>query len=43
MKKSEVSTAIISEALGHESEKTTQIYLDSFENSIIDEASKLII
>lgn len=43
LKKSGVPTAIISEALGHESEKTTQIYLDSFENSIIDEASKLII
>jgi site-specific recombinase XerD len=43
MKKSGVPTAIISEALGHESEKTTQIYLDSFENKVIDEASKSIL
>jgi integrase/recombinase XerD len=43
MKKSGQSTAIISEALGHDSEKTTQIYLDSFENSILDEASKSIL
>jgi integrase len=43
MKKSGVPTAIISEALGHESEKTTQIYLDSFENIVIDEASKSIL
>ena len=43
MKRSGVSTAIISESLGHESEKTTQIYLDSFENSVLDEASKAIL
>ena len=38
LKRSGVSTAIISESLGHSSEKITQIYLDSFENSQIDEA-----
>jgi integrase len=43
MKKSGVPVSIISEALGHENEKTTQIYLDSFENSVIDEASKKIL
>jgi len=43
MKKSGISTSIISEALGHESEKTTQIYLDSFENNVIDEASKSVL
>jgi integrase len=43
MKRSGQSTALISEALGHDSEKTTQIYLDSFENSILDEASKSIL
>ncbi len=43
MKRSGVSTSLISESLGHDSEKTTQIYLDSFENSVIDEASKSIL
>ena len=38
LKRSGVSTSIISETLGHSSEKITQIYLDSFENSQIDEA-----
>lgn len=40
LKRSGVSIAIISEALGHSDLKTTQIYLDSFENSQIDEAMK---
>ena len=40
LKRSGVGTAIISESLGHSSEKVTQIYLDSFENSQIDEAMK---
>ena len=40
LKRSGVSTSIISESLGHSSEKITQIYLDSFENSQIDEAMK---
>lgn len=40
LKRSGVSTAIISESLGHSSEKVTQIYLDSFENTQIDEAMK---
>lgn len=43
MKRSGVSTSIISEALGHGSERTTQIYLDSFENDVLDEASKAIL
>jgi integrase len=38
LKRSGVSTSIISESLGHSSEKVTQIYLDSFENSQIDKA-----
>jgi len=38
LKRSGVNIAIISEALGHSDLKTTQIYLDSFENSQIDEA-----
>jgi len=40
LKRSGVKTSIICESLGHSSEKVTQIYLDSFENSQIDEAMK---
>lgn len=43
MKRSGVSTSIISEALGHDSERTTQIYLDSFENDVLDEASRALL
>jgi len=38
LKRSGVSTAIISESMGHQTESITQTYLKSFENSIIDEA-----
>lgn len=38
-----VPISIISEGMGHSSEKTTQIYLASFENSVIDEANKSIL
>ena len=38
LKRAGVYTSIISESLGHSSEKVTQIYLDSFENSQIDKA-----
>ena len=38
LKRSGISTSLISESLGHSSEKITQIYLDSFENSQINEA-----
>jgi len=38
LKTAGVSTSIISESLGHSSEKVTQIYLDSFENNQIDKA-----
>jgi integrase len=40
LKRSGVNIAIISETLGHSDLATTQIYLDSFENSQIDEAMK---
>ena len=38
LKREGVSTSIISETLGHSSERVTQIYLDCFENKQIDEA-----
>jgi integrase len=34
---------VISKAMGHDSEKTTEIYLEQFDNSILDEASKAIL
>ena len=40
LKRSGVSVALISESLGHSDLSTTQIYLDSFENSQIDEAMR---
>ena len=40
LKRAGVSISIISESLGHSSERVTQIYLDGFENSQIDRAMK---
>lgn len=40
MKKLGTSTAVISESMGHADEKTTQIYLDNFENNVLDEANR---
>ncbi len=42
-KRSGISTSVISEGLGHESEETTQVYLDSFENDVLDDANEQII
>jgi len=41
-KRSGIPTAVISEGLGHTTERTTQIYLDSFENEVLDTANRLI-
>lgn len=38
LKRSGVPTAVISEAMGHQTESITQTYLASFENELIDEA-----
>lgn len=43
LRKSGISTSVISEAMGHDSEKTTQTYLESFGNNILDEASEAIL
>ena len=40
LKRAGISTAIISESLGHSSEKITQVYLDSFDNEQISNAMK---
>lgn len=40
LKRSGVQTSMISEALGHSSERVTQIYLDSFGNDQMDDAMK---
>ena len=42
-KKMGYSTEIISEGLGHKDIKTTQIYLESFENKVLDDANEKII
>ena len=40
MKRAGVPTALISQIMGHSSERVTQIYLDNFDNEQIDEAMK---
>lgn len=40
LKRSGVSTSIISESLGHSTERITQVYLDSFGNEQMDKAMK---
>jgi integrase/recombinase XerD len=42
-KKSGISTAIIGEGLGHGDSKTTETYLDEFEEDILDDANDLIV
>ena len=38
-----ISTPFISQALGHDSEKTTHIYLNSLNNKVIDDANLTVI
>ena len=40
LKRAGVSTSIISESLGHSSERVTQIYLDSFDNEQMNDAMR---
>lgn len=37
------STEVISEGLGHKSLRTTETYLKSFTNHVLDEANKLVV
>jgi len=43
MKRGGVSTSMISEMMGHSTEKVAQSYLDSFENDAIDKANELLL
>jgi integrase/recombinase XerD len=43
MKRKGVSTTLISEAMKHSDEKTTQIYLDSFENDRVDDMNDMLL
>jgi site-specific recombinase XerD len=43
LKRSGISTAVISEALGHNSEATTKAYLDKFEQTEIDNTFKHLV
>lgn len=43
MKNMGTTTAVISEAMGHVDEKTTQIYLENFENSVLDDANRKLL
>ena len=43
LKKKGLPTSIIQEMMGHDSERTTQIYLDGFDNQVLYDASKLLV
>ncbi|MCC5613300.1 tyrosine-type recombinase/integrase, partial [Nostoc sp. CHAB 5834] len=38
LKRSGIATAVISEAMGHNDERTTQIYLSEFDTDLVDAA-----
>lgn len=42
-KKQGVALAVISEAMGHTSENTTRIYLDSFNEDVVDQANETVV
>ena len=42
-KNKNIPISVISEAMGHDSESTTQIYLSSLDTSIVDRANNIII
>ncbi len=43
MKHSGAPISIISESMGHQNERITQVYLDSFGNEVLDEVNRLIL
>ena len=43
MRNKGASDDVISEGLGHEDEKTTKIYLEDFENIVLDEANRKLL
>jgi len=42
-KNKHIDTSVIQQAFGHSSSKTTEIYLSSFADSVIDEANKIVV
>ena len=42
-KSQHIPLSVISEGMGHDSENTTQIYLTSLDNSMIDKANEMIL
>lgn len=42
MQRKKIQREVISQVLGHADLKTTNVYLDSFDNSIVDEAAKVL-
>ena len=42
-KNKNIPIATISEAMGHDSEKTTRIYLASLDSSVVDKANSLVL
>ena len=42
MQRNKIQRDVISQVLGHADLKTTNVYLDSFDNSIVDEAAKVL-
>lgn len=42
-KNKNVPLSVISEGMGHDSEATTQIYLASLDNSLVDKANEMIL
>ena len=43
LKRKGLATSIIQEMMGHDSERTTQVYLDGFDNQVLYDASKLLV
>lgn len=42
-KNNNIPISVISEAMGHDSEQTTRIYLASLDTSIVDKANSLVL